>query len=339
MAPSRRAIRSSSAARLKRRTRRTARPLQASPLPVFGTSELNDGDPLTSLPSPCSVKLSATAGIDPSANTTHNATAACRQAARTVTACLLLTPELMKTGISSRISFHAVRKRSTARRRRGQSHRLRNVRPRPVKHFTKEETESFFGAIPEGNIRDLLLFDLMYRHGLRRGEAALLELGDIKGNQIFVPRLKGGDAHWHPLHPRSRQLLRAYLAVRPPDRCPYLFRGKRRGGQPLSEETINYLFQRYATAAGLPRELRHAHVLRHSIGVHLATAGWDIADVQWWLGHRDIESTAIYFQVMPERVATKYRMLLRSRSLAHTGRRARPQRSFERQLARTGGFN
>jgi site-specific recombinase XerD len=113
--------------------------------------------------------------------------------------------------------------------------------------------------------------------------------------------------------------VRAYLAVRPADRCPYLFRGRLRGRQPLSEEAINYLFQRYAVAAGLPRELCHAHVLRHSIGVHLATAGWDIADVQWWLGHKDIESTTIYFQVMPERVAVKYRMLLRSRRLARTG--------------------
>ncbi|HYK01056.1 MAG TPA: tyrosine-type recombinase/integrase [Thermoanaerobaculia bacterium] len=225
----------------------------------------------------------------------------------------------MKTRISSRISVHAKRKRPAPRRRRRRAQLNRPREQRPVKHYTKEQAEGFFATIPAENIRDLLLFDLTYRHGLRRGEAALLELSDIKGDQIFIARLKGGDAHWHPLHPRSRQLLRAYLAVRPADRCPYLFRGKQRTRRPLSEEAINYLFQRYATAAGLPKDLRHVHVLRHSIGVHLATAGWDIADVQWWLGHKDIESTAIYFQVMPERVAMKYRTLLRSRRLARTG--------------------
>ena len=237
----------------------------------------------------------------------------------TATAVLALTAELMKTRISSRITVHAERKRPAPRRRRRRGRSRRPREQRPVKHYTVEQAECFFAAIPEDNARDLLLFDLMYRHGLRRGEAVLLELGDFKGDQMYVARLKGGDAHWHPLHPRSRQLLRAYLAVRPPDRCKYLFRGKQRGKYPLSEEAINYLFQRYATAADLPRDLRHAHVLRHSIGVHLATAGWDIADVQWWLGHREIESTAIYFQVMPERVAVKYRMLLRSRRLARTG--------------------
>jgi len=247
----------------------------------------------------------------------------------------------MKTRIYSKIAVRVDRKRPAPRRRRrrGRSCRPREQRPRPVKYYTKEQAEGFFAEIPEDNVRDLLLFDLTYRHGLRRGEAALLELSDIKGDQIFIARLKGGDAHWHPLHPRSRQLLRAYLAVRPADRCPYLFRGKQRTTRPLSEEAINYLFRRYATAAGLPKDLRHVHVLRHSIGVHLATAGWDIADVQWWLGHREIESTAIYFQVMPERVAVKYRMLLRSRSLAHTGRRTRQERLADRPLARTRGIN
>lgn len=225
----------------------------------------------------------------------------------------------MKTGISSKIAVYANRKRPTPRRRRRRARARRPREQRPIKHYTKEQVERFFASIAEENIRDLLLFDLMYRHGLRRGEATLLELGDIQGDQIWIARLKGGEAHWHPLHRHSRKLLRAYLAVRPADHCPYLFRGKQRSRYPLSEEAINYLFHRYATAAGMPRELRHAHVLRHSIGVHLATAGWDIADVQWWLGHKDIESTAIYFQVMPERVAKKYRMLLRSRRLARTG--------------------
>jgi integrase/recombinase XerD len=225
----------------------------------------------------------------------------------------------MKTGISSKIVVHAKRKRPSPRRRRRAARSRRPREQRPVKHFTKEQVERLFAFIPEDNIRDVLLFDLTYRHGLRRSEVALIELADVQGDQIWIARLKGGEGHWHPLHRRSKQLLRAYLAVRPPDRCPYLFRGRQRGRYPLSEETISYLFHRYAMAAGLPSDLRHAHVLRHSIGVHLATAGWDIADVQWWLGHKDIESTAIYFQVMPERVAVKYRMLLRSRRLARTG--------------------
>ena len=97
---------------------------------------------------------------------------------------LLLPPELMKTRISSKITVHAERKRPAPRRRRRRGRSRRPREQRPVKHYTVEQAECFFAAIPEDNIRDLLLFDLMYRHGLRRGEAALLELADFKGDQM-----------------------------------------------------------------------------------------------------------------------------------------------------------
>lgn len=217
---------------------------------------------------------------------------------------------------SYKMRFRGHRKASVRRRPEG-------GRPRsqyPIKWLSREEVERFFAQIPKENTRDLLLFDLMYRHGLRRGEAALMELDDICGDEIWIFRLKEGDGHWHPLDTRSKRLLATYLAVRGDDRSPFLFRGRRRGTAPLSENTISYLYQLYATAAELPSDLRHVHALRHSCGTHLGRyAHWDIADVAWWLGHKDIKSTAIYFQGMPERVAEKYRELVRSRALARTG--------------------
>lgn len=65
----------------------------------------------------------------------------------------------------------------------------------------------------------------------------------------------------------------------------------------MSVSTIYQLFRAYAEAAGLPPDRRHPHVLRHSIAVHLMNAGWDAADVQDWLGHREIASTMVYAAV------------------------------------------
>ncbi len=220
-------------------------------------------------------------------------------------------------GKNDRIAIHAQKTASESRRQRRRS---RPSSQYPIKFLSREQVEQFFAQIPKENTRDLLLFDLIYRHGLRRGEAVLMELGDIREDELWVARLKDGEGHWHPIHPRSKHLLRAYLVVRGNDPSPYLFRGRRRGWEPLSEGAISYLFNVYATAAGLPSDLRHVHALRHSCGTHLGRyAHWDIADVQWWLGHKDIKSTAIYFQGMPERIAEKYRELLRSRALARTG--------------------
>jgi integrase/recombinase XerD len=185
-------------------------------------------------------------------------------------------------------------------------------------YLTREEVERFFDAIPRAAVRDRALFDLIYRHGLRRLEASRLTLDDVQGGKIWITRIKRGVSGGYPLHPQSKQLLRAYLTSRP-DGGSHLFRTRRRSGAPISGGEINRLFHEYATAANLPPSRRHVHVLRHSIGTHLMNAGWDLADVKDWLGHRDISSTMIYAQITNKRREERYRETVRSREIARTG--------------------
>lgn len=187
-----------------------------------------------------------------------------------------------------------------------------------TKYLTKQEVERFFRAIPKNNVRDVLLFDLIYRHGLRRIEAARLTLDDVQGGKIWIARVKHGVSNAYPLHPRSARLLRRYIALRRDDDSSYLFRGRRRTDAALSGGEINRLFHDYALTAALPSDRCHVHVLRHSIGVHFANAGWDVADVQDWLGHRDISSTLIYFRITNKRREARYRATLGSREIART---------------------
>jgi type 1 fimbriae regulatory protein FimB len=84
----------------------------------------------------------------------------------------------------------------------------------------------------------------------------------------------------------------------------------------MSASTIYQLFRDYADAADLPADRRHPHVLRHSIAVHLMNAGWDAADVQDWLGHRDIASTMVYAAVTNKRREAKYEEALLSDEIA-----------------------
>ena len=199
---------------------------------------------------------------------------------------------------------------------RGMAHHQRGDEE-AVKYLTREEVERFFGRIPEASTRDLLLFDLVYRHGLRRSEAGLLKLDHMRDRKVWIARRKHGLVGSYPLHPRSEELLARYLRERP-DGSPYLLRSSRHGDGPLSGGEINRLFHSYAAAADLPSDRRHVHVLRHSIGVHLANADWDVADVQDWLGHRDITSTLIYFRITNKRREARYRSALRSREIART---------------------
>lgn len=184
-----------------------------------------------------------------------------------------------------------------------------------VKWLTKDEVRRLFRAIPRENIRDRLLFNLMYLHGLRRTEAAQLKVNDLQNGTIHIWRLKGGESKTYRMFSSSRRLFRQYLAIRGDDPCPYLFRGRRHKCAPLSGRTLAALMGHYATIAGLPPDRRNCHRLRHSIGRHMQEEGFDISDVGDHLGHADLKSTKIYFQISDRRRERNHRRMRRSREI------------------------
>lgn len=189
-----------------------------------------------------------------------------------------------------------------------------------VRYVTMQDVERFFAAIPKDHLRDRLLFDLIYRHGLRRREAALISVDDIslQAWSIWISRVKHGIPGAYRLHPSTVRLLRAYLPTRDLGGSRFLFQSTRRPGCAISPSLIYYLFRRYATAAHLPEDRRNVHVFRHSIAVHFMNEGVDSADVKDWLGHRSISSTMIYAQVTNKRRDATYQRVRVSKEIART---------------------
>ncbi|MGB8346042.1 MAG: tyrosine-type recombinase/integrase [Ktedonobacteraceae bacterium] len=188
-----------------------------------------------------------------------------------------------------------------------------------IKYLEKEEVYKFFMSITGKNYRDKALFDLIYRHGLRRIEATWLKKDWVHNGRIWVQRAKNGISQEYNLHPASAKLLELYLAQRGEDANAYLFISREsRDARPISSGLIYHLFQKYAARAGIVPEKRFVHILRHSISVHLLNAGWDISDVQDWLGHRDIRNTAIYGKVSNKRREMQFKKLLKSNEIANT---------------------
>jgi len=58
---------------------------------------------------------------------------------------------------------------------------------------------------------------------------------------------------------------------------------------------------RYGAIALIPERLRHFHVLKHSCGTHLASKGYNVEQIQDWLGHKNIQNTMIYLRVTNKR--------------------------------------
>lgn len=188
-----------------------------------------------------------------------------------------------------------------------------------IKYLEKDEVYRLFRAIPPENYRDRALFDLIYRHGLRRIEATWLRKDWVHNGRIWIKRAKNGISQEYNLHPDSKILLRVYLSQNGKDNNPFLFVSRESGtSKPISRGLIYHLFRKYAEKAGILPDKRFVHILKHSIAVHLLNAGWDISDVQDWLGHRDIKNTTIYGKISNRRRERQFRKLLKSKEIADT---------------------
>jgi integrase len=167
--------------------------------------------------------------------------------------------------------------------------------------LTSGNSERLPRAIPQGDLkaffdviedpRDRALFFLIYHLGLRESEALLISLDDInlKDGRIKIRRLKNGIGAEYPLRLDTLKSLKKYLKVRV-RRGPKLFTGRQ---GPLSSRRLRQLFSGYLKQAGLSSNYS-LHSLRHSMAVHSLDAGKDISFIKDLLGHRNIQSSAIY---------------------------------------------
>jgi site-specific recombinase XerD len=188
-----------------------------------------------------------------------------------------------------------------------------------IKYLEKGDVYRLFAAIPAENMRDRALFDLIYRHGLRRIEVTWLKKEWITNGRIWIKRAKKGISQEYSLHPASKKIIKLYLNQRIEDSNPFIFVGRESGSEKsISGEMIYHLFKKYAEKAGIPPEKRFVHILRHSIAVHLLNVGWDIIDVQDWLGHKDIKNTTIYGKISNKRREKQFKKLLNSGEVANT---------------------
>jgi type 1 fimbriae regulatory protein FimB/type 1 fimbriae regulatory protein FimE len=73
-------------------------------------------------------------------------------------------------------------------------------------------------------------------------------------------------------------------------------------GTPVTTAWFLRMVQRAGKAAKLPFPV-HPHMLRHSTGYKLANQGADTRSLAHYLGHRNLQSTARYTTLAPDRFA------------------------------------
>ncbi len=146
--------------------------------------------------------------------------------------------------------------------------------------------------------RDRCLILLMFRHGLRASEAAELKWDAImlEEAEISISRAKNSNDGTHQLQPDEVEALIKVRELYP--KSYFVFPNER--GEHITPDGISKIIERAAADAGL-RIKAHPHMLRHSCGYYLANQGVPTADIQDWLGHRNIQNTVKYTAQNPKR--------------------------------------
>jgi integrase len=140
---------------------------------------------------------------------------------------------------------------------------------------------------------------LAYRHALRVSELVNLRWDQVRLQeaQIHVYRLKRGYDSVHPLTGKELRMLRQLQ--REGKGSVYVFTSER--GGPMTDANVRKMIQKAGVIAGLGPHV-HPHSLRHGCGFKLANDGQDTRAIQLFMGHRNINHTARYCELVPSRV-------------------------------------
>jgi len=143
---------------------------------------------------------------------------------------------------------------------------------------------------------------LIATYGLRGCEVRALRLGDIDWahDEIVIFAPKTGRRRRLPLtRPAGEAVLDYLLEERPRSPHREVFLSSRPPHGPLRSK-INPWLGRQLEKAGIVTPRRGAHVLRHSLAVHLLRSGETLKSIGDLLGHRSPDTTFIYTKLHVE---------------------------------------
>jgi len=159
--------------------------------------------------------------------------------------------------------------------------------------LSMEEVDRFFDALASVKYRAILM--TAYSAGLRVSEVVSLRISDIDSGRMMlrINQGKGRKDRYVPLSKKLLGVLREYWqAARPVD---YLFPG-RKPGRHITETAVYLVCKRAAKDAGIRKNV-YTHTMRHSFATHHLENGTNLRTIQVLLGHKNLNTTAIYTHV------------------------------------------
>jgi integrase/recombinase XerD len=160
--------------------------------------------------------------------------------------------------------------------------------------LTPDEVASLLEAAPGLKWRTAL--SVAYGAGLRASEVVGLKVSDIDSQRmrIRVEQGKGRRDRDALLSPHLLRTLRDWWKVaRPP---VWLFPNRLTPFDPVTPRSLNRAFHQAVNGARIKKAVS-LHTLRHCFATHLLEQNVDVRVIQVLLGHKKLETTAVYTHV------------------------------------------
>ena len=165
--------------------------------------------------------------------------------------------------------------------------------------LNRDEVARLISAAP--NLKYQTALSIAYGAGLRASEVSSLKIGDIDSQRMIlrIEQGKGSKDRYAMLSPALLTRLRGWWRVAHAQgkMLPggWLFPGQN-PVDPVTTRQLNRAIHAAADAARIDKRVS-MHTLRHSFATHLLEQKVDIRIIQVLLGHKKLDTTALYAQV------------------------------------------
>ena len=163
---------------------------------------------------------------------------------------------------------------------------------RMIEGYLKNRVEKF----KTENLRDIIIFYLGIKCGLRKSEIIKLDWEDIDlaNNEIKIIESKGGNDRTVYFNDILKELLLEYKQ-KIGFNSEAVIRGK--NGTRICSNSLQNAVRRAYMESGVYRSGLTLHSLRHTYAETLRKQGFDYSVIQALLGHKSLETTAKYLHV------------------------------------------
>lgn len=175
--------------------------------------------------------------------------------------------------------------------------------------LTEEEMTNLFN-IPDLNVRDKAMLEILYSCGLRIQELLDLNLKDIDfiSNTVTVLKGKGSKERIVPIGDKALSSMRDYVKERrekglPADINSPAFLNSQ--AKRLNQRSARRVLDNWFKKAGFQKQVS-PHSLRHTFATHILDRGCDLRSVQEMLGHKNLSTTQIYTHTTIESLKRAY---------------------------------